>query len=115
LDQRREHALDFRGLLRRFLGSRQKFTKRKARSTDKAGMDILGIAQQGLDQAQGQFDQTARQIAQTSLNMGPPPADSVSLSDEAVSLISTKNDYETNLSVAHVADEMQQSTLNLLA
>ena len=80
-------------------------------------MDILGIAQQGLQQAQGQFDQTARQIAQTSLNTSPSqtPADSLSLSDEAVSLISVKNQYETNLDVAHVADEMQQATLNLLA
>jgi flagellar basal body rod protein FlgC len=77
-------------------------------------MDILGIAQQGLDQAQGQFDQTAQRIAQTSLHTGPAQADSVSLSDEAVTLIGAKNDYQTNLSVAHVADEMQQETLNLL-
>jgi len=80
-------------------------------------MDILGIAQQGLLQAQGQFEQTAQRISQAGLNTGSstPPGDSVSLSDEAVSLMSAKNQYETDLGVAHVADEMQQATLNLLA
>ena len=74
-------------------------------------MDILGIAAQGLQQAQGQFDQTAQRIAQTSVN----PSDSVSLSDEAVSLMSSENAYESNLAVAQTAGEMQQATLNLLA
>jgi flagellar basal body rod protein FlgC len=77
-------------------------------------MDILGIAQQGLQQAQGQFDQTAQQIAQVA---GPSktPEDSVTLSDEIVSLMTSQNQYETNLGVAHVASRMEQATISLLA
>jgi hypothetical protein len=79
-------------------------------------MDILGIAQQGLQQAETQFNRSAQQIAQTSLNTGPPPPDdSVSLSDNAVSLLSATNQYETVVGVAHTATEMQQQTLSLLA
>jgi hypothetical protein len=84
---------------------------------DESGMDILGIAQQGLQQADAQFNQSAQRIAQTSLNSGPPqpPDDSVSLSDNAVSLMSATNQYETVVGVAHTASELQQETLSLLA
>jgi hypothetical protein len=48
---------------------------------DESGMDILGIAQRGLQQAQGQFEQTAQRIAQVGLNTRLPqvPGDSDSL------------------------------------
>lgn len=79
-------------------------------------MDILGIAQQGLQKAQGQFEQTAQRVAQSGL--GPaaaqPSDDSVSLSDNAVSLITSKNQFATDLGLAHMADKMQKATLNLL-
>ena len=80
-------------------------------------MDILGIAQQGLQQAETQFNRSAQQVAQTSLNTGPspPPDDSVSLSDSAVSLLSAMNQYEAVVGVAHTATEMQQETMSLLA
>ncbi|HEX3742701.1 MAG TPA: hypothetical protein VHW09_02175 [Bryobacteraceae bacterium] len=80
-------------------------------------MDIFGIAQQGLQQAQGQFDQAAQHIAQSGLNpgSGQPAGDSVSLSDDAVSLMTAKNQFEADLGLAHTADEMQKATLNLLA
>jgi hypothetical protein len=83
---------------------------------DKNGMDILGIAQQGLEQAQGQFDRTAQHIAQAGLNTAPTqtPADSVSLSDDAVSLLSAQNQFETDLGVAHTGKEMEKATLALL-
>jgi hypothetical protein len=77
-------------------------------------MDLLGIAQQGLQTAQVQFDQSARNVVAAGLP-DPTPSDSVSLSDAAVSLLSAKNQYQTDLGVAHVADEMNQATLNLLA
>jgi len=80
-------------------------------------MDILGIAQQGLQQAEVQFNRTAQRTAQTSLNTGPPqpPADSVNLSDDAVSLLSATNQYEAVVGVAHTVTEMQQETMSLLA
>jgi len=79
-------------------------------------MDLLGIAQQGLQQAQGQFEQTAQRIAQVGLNTGQSQgsSDSVSLSTEAVALLSSKNQYETDLGVAHAADELEKATLSLL-
>lgn len=79
-------------------------------------MDFLGIAQQGLQQAQGVFEQTAQRVAQSGLNTGPPQgsSDSVSLSDDAVSLLSAKNLYEVSLSVTHVADDMQKATLSVM-
>ena len=76
-------------------------------------MDILGIAQQGLQQAQGQFDRAAQSVTQASLP-SQSPSDSVSLSDAAVSLLSARNQYQTEVGVAHVADQMDQATLNLL-
>jgi flagellar basal body rod protein FlgC len=77
-------------------------------------MDILGIAQQGLSQSQGQFSQAAQRIA----NLGadaPAPSDTVSLSDNMVSLMTSKNQVEADLGVAHTAQEMQKKTLDLLA
>jgi flagellar basal body rod protein FlgB len=81
-------------------------------------MDVLGIAQQGLQQAEGQFDYTARRIAQTGTNTSTSSqtaGDSVSLSDNMVSLLSAKTQYETDLGLAKTAGEMQKATLNLLA
>lgn len=80
-------------------------------------MDLPGIALQGLQQAQGQFDKSAQGMVQASLNMGPSQMsnDSVSLSDEAVSLMNSQNQYESGLGVAHAAKEMEKATLSLLA
>ena len=93
------------------------YSLRKPKGVDKVGMDILGIAQQGLHQAQGQLEKTAQRIAQVGMDTATPqtPTDSVNLSDEMVSLVSAKNQYEANLGVAHTASEMQKATLNLLA
>jgi flagellar basal body rod protein FlgF len=56
-------------------------------------------------------------VSQTSLNTGGSQlsGDSVSLSDAAVSLMSSANQYETQVAVAQTANEMEQSTLSLLA
>ena len=84
---------------------------------DKTGMDILGIALQGLQQADGRFDQAAQNMTQTTLSTGESqsPTDSLSLSDAAVSLMTAANQYDTQVAVAHTAGEMQQATLSLLA
>ena len=77
-------------------------------------MDLLGIAAQGLHQADGQFDQAAQRVTQATLDTQPGP-DSVSLSDAAVGLLTAKNQFETQVAVAHTADDMQKATLSLLA
>jgi flagellar basal body rod protein FlgC len=77
------------------------------------GMDILGIAQQGMAQAQTQVEKTANRIA--GINAPSSSTDSVSLSDDMVALLSAKNQFAANVAVAHTADEMQKKTLDLLA
>ena len=86
------------------------------RAADKTGMQILAAAQQGLQQAQTQVDKAAQGIAQTGMDAaGQPPADTVSLSDQMVSLLTARNQFEAGLGLAHTANEMQKQTLNLLA
>ena len=77
-------------------------------------MDILGIAQQGLHQAQGQVEKAAQRIAQVGMD-AQVPGDSVSLSDNMVSLLNAKNQFEANLGLAKTAYDMQKKTLDLLA
>jgi hypothetical protein len=76
-------------------------------------MELLEAAQPWLMQAQQQFDQAATGVTRASLPT-QTPSDSVSLSDAAVSLLTAKNQYQIDLSVAHVAGEMDQGALNLL-
>ena len=84
---------------------------------DKTGMQILAIAQQGLQQAQSQVDKAAQGIAQTSMNTATDQtsADTVSLSDQMVSLMTARSQFEADLGLAHTADEMQKQTLKVLA
>jgi flagellar hook protein FlgE len=70
-------------------------------------MQISAIALQGLERAQTQFDRSASRLAS-------PPADTVDLSAEAVSLIAARNSFETNIKVLEVADKMRGAALNLL-
>ena len=71
-------------------------------------MEILGIAQQGLIQAQGQVDRVAARIARPATEESSPAGD-------MVSLLSAKNQFEADLGLARTADEMQKKTLDLLA
>ncbi len=43
-----------------------------------------------------------------------PTDDVVSLSDEAVALMSSKNQFEANINVMKIANNMEKSLLNLL-
>ena len=78
-------------------------------------MQISAIALQGLDQAQCQVEQAGRQLADVGADTGPGSADTVSLSDAAVSLLSGKNQFATDVNLAHVADDLQKQAINLLA
>jgi len=74
----------------------------------------IDTALQGLVQAQKSLDQTADRIARTGLSFGAG-ADSVSLSDEAVSLMTAKNGYEMNLQGVKVGEEMTGRLLDIIA
>ena len=71
-------------------------------------MDISAIGAAGLDVAQSRFEKAATGIESA-------PADSVSLSQQAVSLLSAHNEFRTDATLIHVADQMQKTALNLLA
>ena len=77
-------------------------------------MEIGGIALQGLNQAQGDFEKAAAQIAQAA---GPdsPASDSVNLSDAAVSLLAARSQFEANLKTLQTAGQMAQQAIDLLA
>jgi flagellar hook protein FlgE len=84
-------------------------------------MDTLGISLQGMNRAQGLLDKTATRIAQGTTQGAAQgttqatPVDSVSLSDQMVSLMTARNDFGANTATAHVADDMTKATLDLLA
>jgi Asp/Glu/hydantoin racemase len=77
-------------------------------------MDISAIASAGLDVAQSRLDKAATGIASASISSAAPVGDTVSLSQQAVSLLSAGNEFKTDLQLARVADAMHKSTLNLL-
>jgi hypothetical protein len=79
-------------------------------------VDISSIALQGLQQAQAQLESTARRVASVGATT-PDGADVdiVDLSSAAVSLISAKNQFASNIDVLKIADNMQKSVINLLA
>jgi hypothetical protein len=71
-------------------------------------MDVSGIALQGLEQAQVQFDRAAQRVA------AQPTGDAVSLSEEAVALLTAKSQFEANLGVMKMADRIDRIAINLL-
>ena len=77
-------------------------------------MPPINAATQGLAQAEKTLQRTAERIARL-----PPSAaagtDSVSLSDDAVSLLTAKNAYEMNLQTLKVSDQMTSKLLDILA
>ncbi len=79
-------------------------------------MQICATALQGLNQAQAQVNQAGGRLASIGTNSSQgTPVDTADLSDAAVSLLSGKNEFATNIQMLKVADEMQGQTLNLLA
>jgi flagellar hook protein FlgE len=78
-------------------------------------MDVSTIALQGLQQAQAQFDAAAQRVAGTgSATPAGASVDTVSLSDNAVAMLSAKSQFAANLNVLKIADNMQKNLVNLL-
>jgi flagellar basal body rod protein FlgC len=79
-------------------------------------MDLSAIALQGLQQAETQLNSVANALATggTSATNGAN-ADVADLSAEIVALSSAQNSFAINLSSLKTADEIQRSTLDLLA
>jgi uncharacterized protein YjbI with pentapeptide repeats len=79
-------------------------------------MDLSTIALQGLQQANAQLNSAASSIAsfQSSTPAGAN-VDTVDLSDAIVALLSAKNLYSANLATTKTAEQISQSTLDILA
>lgn len=76
-------------------------------------MDVMSAALGGMRDAQTKFEKAADRIASAPAAAATP--DSVDLSTEAVGLLTARNQYQMNAKVVHVADQMQKSTLDILA
>ena len=74
-------------------------------------MEIASVGLQGMKQAEGRLEKTASNLAK----IGTPETDTVSLSDEMVSLLSEKNDFAINTKLVQTGDEMQKRVLDILA
>ena len=73
-------------------------------------MNVSGIALNGLNQALGNFESTAKRIS-----LAGSQSDSADLSTDAVSLIQSTEDFATNIKLLKVADELEKSAIDLLA
>lgn len=86
---------------------------------DKIRMDISGIALGGMKTAEELFDNSATRVARigtTTLGAdGSVVDDGVDLSTETVSMLSAKQQFQTNARVIRTSDEMQKSLLDVLA
>ena len=78
-------------------------------------MDVTAIAAAGVDAAQARFEKAATGVVAAAGGSDAGGVDTVSLSDATVALLSAKNEFSANIRVAHVADDMQKTVLNLLA
>jgi flagellar hook protein FlgE len=76
-------------------------------------MDILQTGLDGLHVAESKLNRAASQISKSFLSLDEPQ-DVVDLSTEAVALMTAKHAFETNLKLIETADELQQSTLDIL-
>jgi hypothetical protein len=73
-------------------------------------MQILPTAVAGMQQAESRLEADTTRLARAS-----DPTDSVDLSAEIVNLIQSRNDFALNAKVWKTGDEIQRSTLNILA
>jgi flagellar hook protein FlgE len=79
-------------------------------------MDLSAIALQGLQQTGAQLDAAATRIASFgSTSPDGATLDTVDLSSAVVALMSAKDQFAANLATLKTADEIQQSTLNVMA
>jgi len=70
-------------------------------------MIAMNTALEGIQRAETGFNRAAANIA--------TPTPSESMPSDVVDLLQSRNDFEANLRVIEVSDQMTQSTLSLLA
>jgi len=78
-------------------------------------MDISGIALQGLEQAYGQLNQAASNIANASTTASNGSVNVANLGQDMVSLMSAQNLFEANIDSLKTADQIQKNLLDVTA
>lgn len=79
-------------------------------------MDLSAIALRGLHQAQAKLEEAAaRLVSPTASSPEGTPFDTVDLSAAAVALLSSRNEFVTNIKVLHTADEIERQAINVFA
>jgi len=81
-------------------------------------MTAIQSALSGMQSADSQLDATASLIANSAFPTVPdapnPPQDRVDLSTDMVNLLQARTNFAADVKVAHVADEIQKSTISML-
>ncbi len=75
-------------------------------------MSAISSALAGILDANQRVQSAAQKIAQWGTGQA---ADTVSLSDQAVTLLDAKNENAANVKAAHIAEDMTQATLDMIA
>ena len=75
-------------------------------------MQAISAALQGLHESSALLNRAASRFARSSAG---PAQDSLSLSDDAEAILQARDGYAANLATLKVADEMEKSTLSLIA
>ena len=78
-------------------------------------MDISAIALQGVEQAQVQLDAATASLASAGTSPGGANLDTADLASGIVALNSAQTLLQLSLSTLKTADQVSQTTLNLLA
>ncbi|MFN7936677.1 MAG: flagellar basal body rod C-terminal domain-containing protein [Bryobacteraceae bacterium] len=77
-------------------------------------MDIRQAGLDGLRRAEASFEKSAARVAQISTALTGVPHDYVDLSTEAVAMMESEHAFQANLKTIATADELTQSTLDIL-
>lgn len=78
-------------------------------------MELSAIALEGMHRAETRLERTAGRLAQVgTASAGNAPADTVSLSDEMVSLLSARNEFAIGARVLETAQEIERNVLDIL-
>lgn len=77
--------------------------------------DIAGTAQQGLTQAEANLNSAAANLVNAAAPSSAGASDSVDISTQILELLAAQTEFNLNLSSVEAADQVQQSTINLLA
>lgn len=72
-------------------------------------MSVSSVALGGLNQAQATIENTVKRI-----NDAAGQEDTVALSTDAVNLIQAKGDFQANIQVLKIADQLEKSAINLI-